>query len=49
MQITPLAIRDILLITPAIHRDTRGFLSETFNAGALAAAGISESFVQDNH
>ena len=48
MQITTLAIPDVKLIGPAIHRDARGFFSETFNARALIAAGIDQVFVQDN-
>ena len=32
-----------------MFRDARGFFSETFNAGALAVAGITAPFVQDNH
>ena len=48
MQITTLAIPDVKLIGPVIHRDARGFFSETYNARALAAAGIDAAFVQDN-
>jgi dTDP-4-dehydrorhamnose 3,5-epimerase len=43
-----LAIPDVKLITPAILRDARGFFVETYNRAALAAAGISADFVQDN-
>jgi dTDP-4-dehydrorhamnose 3,5-epimerase len=49
MQVVPLSISKVLIIEPAIHRDARGFFSETFNARALAAAGVSCTFVQDNH
>jgi dTDP-4-dehydrorhamnose 3,5-epimerase len=49
VQITRLGIPDVVLITPTIHRDGRGFFSETFNARALAVAGITATFVQDNH
>lgn len=44
-----LAIPDVLLITPPKHGDARGFFSETYKAGALARAGFTRSFVQDNH
>lgn len=49
MKVEALAIADVKLITPAIHRDARGFFSETWSAQALAAAGITADFVQDNH
>jgi dTDP-4-dehydrorhamnose 3,5-epimerase len=49
LQIQALAIPEIKLIEPSILRDERGFFSETFNARALAAAGVVEGFVQDNH
>jgi dTDP-4-dehydrorhamnose 3,5-epimerase len=39
---------DVLVITPPIFRDERGFFSETFNARALADVGIVATFVQDN-
>jgi hypothetical protein len=38
-----------MLFTPVRHEDQRGFFSETFNAQALADAGVFENFVQDNH
>ena len=49
MQVTPLAIPDIKVITPKIFRDDRGFFSETYNADALAKSGFDIVFVQDNH
>jgi len=39
----------VCLITPARHGDSRGWFSETWNQRALAAAGITAAFVQDNH
>ncbi|MDP8915781.1 MAG: dTDP-4-dehydrorhamnose 3,5-epimerase family protein, partial [Pseudomonadota bacterium] len=47
--ITPLAIPEVLLITPKKHGDARGFFSETYKARELAAAGFTRTFVQDNH
>ena len=44
-----LDIPAVLLITPPRFGDARGFFSETFHAGRLAAAGIAGPFVQDNH
>lgn len=49
MQVTPLAIPDIKVITPRIFRDDRGFFSETYNGDALAKTGLDAVFVQDNH
>jgi dTDP-4-dehydrorhamnose 3,5-epimerase len=50
LHVEPLAIPEVKLVTPKIHRDARGFFSETYNAPALAAvAGIDAVFVQDNH
>jgi dTDP-4-dehydrorhamnose 3,5-epimerase len=49
VKIVSLAIPEVKLIVPVIHRDARGFFSETFSARALADAGITAAFVQDNH
>jgi len=46
--ITPLAIAEVLLITPKRHGDARGWFAETWSRKALAAGGISPQFVQDN-
>jgi dTDP-4-dehydrorhamnose 3,5-epimerase len=37
-----------VVLTPRLFEDDRGGFSETYNARTLAAAGISETFVQDN-
>jgi dTDP-4-dehydrorhamnose 3,5-epimerase len=47
--VTPLAIPEVLLITPKRFGDERGFFSETFSARRLAEAGFDRPFVQDNH
>lgn len=49
MRIERLAIPDVILITPKIFRDDRGFFSEVWNARALNDAGIDLTFIQDNH
>lgn len=50
MKITPLAIPEVLLITPTRHGDARGWFSETFRQSALEEAGFTGgTFVQDNH
>ena len=46
--ITPLAIPEVLLITPKRHGDARGWFSETWSRRTLAEAGIEADFVQDN-
>ena len=49
MEIRPLSITDVKLVIPQIHRDTRGFFSETYSRKAMSAADIATEFVQDNH
>ncbi len=49
MQITPTQIPDVLLITPQVFGDHRGFFMETYQAQKMAEAGINANFVQDNH
>lgn len=48
VEVTPLA--DLLLITPRVFGDARGFFYESFNQRAFAeATGVTAAFVQDNH
>lgn len=49
MEVHSLEIPEVKLIVPKIHRDARGFLSETFSRRGLQAAGIVADFIQDNH
>lgn len=49
MQVEPLDIPDVKLITPDRHGDDRGFFSETWNSQRYADAGLSFTWVQDNH
>jgi dTDP-4-dehydrorhamnose 3,5-epimerase len=50
MQITPLAIPDVLLIEPKVFGDDRGFFYESFNQREFeAVVGKTITFVQDNH
>lgn len=49
MLVEALAIPDVKLIRPKKFGDARGFFSEVYSKPALAAAGISLEFVQDNH
>ena len=45
----PLAIPDVIRVTPDRYGDQRGFFSETYRASAFAEAGIRDVFLQDNH
>ena len=48
-RVTQTEIADVKLIVPRIHRDQRGFFSETYNKAGLTALGTHLEFVQDNH
>jgi dTDP-4-dehydrorhamnose 3,5-epimerase len=48
MDIRPLAIKDVLLITPKRFQDSRGFFTELYSRQAFLEAGIATEFVQDN-
>jgi len=48
-QVMQTEIADVKLIVPRIHRDHRGFFSETYNKADLAALHMNLEFVQDNH
>jgi dTDP-4-dehydrorhamnose 3,5-epimerase len=39
----------VRVLSPVCHRDERGFFSEVWREDALARAGISSRFVQENH
>lgn len=50
MQVQALSIPDVLLFTPRVFGDTRGFFFESFNAREFAeSSGLDVQFVQDNH
>jgi len=44
-----LEIPGVVLVKPKVFGDERGFFMETYKMPDFAAAGITESFVQDNH
>jgi dTDP-4-dehydrorhamnose 3,5-epimerase len=48
MKVESLAIPGVLLITPPRFADSRGFFSEAYNKARFAAAGLDETFIQDN-
>ena len=50
MQVERTAIPDVLLLTPKLFGDARGFFVENYNRRTFAAAtGLDVDFVQDNH
>jgi dTDP-4-dehydrorhamnose 3,5-epimerase len=49
LHIERLELPDILAISPSKHGDQRGFFSEVYRSDALAAHGIVQPFVQENH
>ncbi len=42
-------IPEVLLITPKVFEDDRGFFMETWSQKAFAVKGLHLNFVQDNH
>ena len=46
--IAPLALPEVLLITPTRHGDARGWFAETWSVKMMGEAGLTEAFVQDN-
>lgn len=49
MEIEKLAIPEVLIISPKVFYDTRGFFMESWNKKTFQEAGINLDFVQDNH
>lgn len=49
MTVVDLPLPGAKLVTPRRFADERGFFSETYNARAFKAAGVTQDFVQDNH
>ncbi len=50
INVTPIAIPDVLIIEPKVFSDDRGWFLESFNEKDFSTAvGHSVTFVQDNH
>ena len=49
MHFEPTSIPDVILITPQVFGDVRGFFLETYQAQRFGAAGLPFIYVQDNH
>ena len=48
LKATPLAIPDVILLTPHLFGDERGFFLQTFQTAEYASVGVSRNWVQDN-
>ena len=44
-----LTIPDVILITPEVFSDERGFFTETYKKSVFEKSGIKENFIQDNY
>lgn len=49
MRIVPTSLPGFVAVEPVVHRDERGFFSESYREEALEAAGLNTRWVQDNH
>ena len=49
MNIETTDLPGVLIITPRVFKDVRGFFFESYNAEQVKARGIDTVFVQDNH
>jgi dTDP-4-dehydrorhamnose 3,5-epimerase len=49
LDVRPLGLDGVIEIRPRKFGDDRGFFSETWSVEAMAAAGLQQAFVQDNH
>ena len=45
----PTSLSGVFVLEPRVFRDERGFFFESYNQQIMTQAGITESFVQDNH
>lgn len=48
LQVEKTPIEGVLIVTPAVYGDARGYFTETYNERDYAAIGITAKFVQDN-
>jgi dTDP-4-dehydrorhamnose 3,5-epimerase len=49
VRVTAASIPQVLLVEPDVHRDTRGYFLETYQAEKYQTIGITDRFLQDNH
>ena len=48
MKVTKTSLAGVLVLTPAVYRDSRGEFRETFNQRKMAEAGLPTEWPQDN-
>ena len=49
MQVQKSILPGVVIVTPKVFRDGRGFFMETFNQSEYSHHGLPDEFVQDNH
>jgi len=49
MELEQTSLPGVLVFTPTIHKDARGFFVESYNSEVWRKAGIDTVFAQDNH
>ncbi len=49
MQVEKTNLQGVILLTPTVFGDDRGFFMETYNQGKAVELGLPTEFVQDNH
>ena len=49
MTIEQTSLPGVLVFTPSVYKDARGFFCESYNAEVWRQSGIDTVFVQDNH
>lgn len=49
MNVIPIELPEVLIVTVDVHQDARGFFLEAYQERKFASLGIPERFVQDNH
>jgi dTDP-4-dehydrorhamnose 3,5-epimerase len=49
MIVSETSLPGVMIITPRVFGDDRGFFLESWNASSFADAGLDFAFVQDNH
>ena len=49
MKVEKTNLPGVVIVTPKVHGDERGFFMETFNQATFGNLGLPDSFVQDNH
>jgi dTDP-4-dehydrorhamnose 3,5-epimerase len=48
IEVEPTALPEVKIVRTKVFADPRGYVTETYNRKAFAAAGILDEFVQDN-